>query len=502
LPEGPLMTVTRRSCPTCRRTLRISQDLPARVKCPQCGTGFQVTAEPNGTPAEAPPSAAPAPAAAARSWKRLFLLAGVGLVVLFGVPLLIVYLTSHGPGETGTPRNEGTNSTAQNGKDKDAGAKKGDAKPKEDLPKGKKDATPADKKKGKTVEPLPGIPVPAGPPKLKVKLIETVTKEAVEPKPLRLAVTPPGFDNMGKLLSSLGAGYAKYTPISEADIYSYERLRDYDVVFLTCSPNPKKDRDLYTALRRFVERGGTLYASDLRFSALEGAFPEYLAKKITEPGAVQDLTARVVEAGLREALGRDEIPLKFPSTIWKPACFDRAKATVYIEGWYETVKKRKAFAPLLVRFHCGKGTVIFTSFHNAEQNSEVELKLLRYLVFTAVTSHVERRVLTTMISGDFSPEESRRVVLSPDENKKVTATYKHKQAGPLRFALGFAEQGARLKLTLVSPDGSKVEKEGTATFTVEIANAPAGDWQYTVTALRVPFPNFPFTLTVGEQSKR
>jgi len=53
----------------------------------------------------------------------------------------------------------------------------------------------------------------------------------------------------------------------------------------------------------------------------------------------------------------------------------------------------------------------------------------------------------------------------------------------------------------VSPDGSKVEQKGKATFTVEIANAPAGEWRYTITALEVPHPNFPFTLTVGDQSK-
>jgi hypothetical protein len=499
------MSATLRPCPSCHRALRISQQLPARVKCPHCRTGFQVTDGPGGP-------APGAPAASLRSRNRLLLFAGLGLVVLFAVPLLIVYLTSQGSGQTGSPPNPGAGSLAQGGKEKgsseagkgDPGSKEGPAKAKnkdEAAPPDGKDKS-AGKNDGKAVEPLPGLTPPGAPPKLQVKVIEEIKKEEVKPRPLRLAVTPLGFDDMGKLLSSLGAGY-KYKNISEADVCSYERLRDYDIVFLTCPRFATKDNDLFTALRQFVEKGGTLYASDLRFGALEGAFPEYLAKKITPPGAEQDLTANVIDAGLREALGKDKIQLKFPSINWKPACFNRAKATVYMEGRYETASKIKteAFAPLLVRFRCGKGTVIFTSFHNAAQNSELELKLLRYLVFTAVTSHVESKIRTTMVSGGFSLEETRPGVASPEENKKVTAIYKHRQAGPLRFALGFPNQGAELQLTLVSPDGSKVEQKGKATFTVEIGNAPAGDWQYTITALSVPFPNFPFTLTVGDQSK-
>ena len=39
-------------------------------------------------------------------------------------------------------------------------------------------------------------------------------------------------------------------------------------------------------------------------------------------------------------------------------------------------------------------------------------------------------------------------------------------------------------------------------FGFEIPNAPAGDWQYTVTALELPYANFPFTLTVGEKAAK
>jgi hypothetical protein len=68
----------------------------------------------------------------------------------------------------------------------------------------------------------------------------------------------------------------------------------------------------------------------------------------------------------------------------------------------------------------------------------------------------------------------------------------------LQFVLGFQDQGARLKLIVVGPDGKSVEKEGTTTLSVDVP-AATGDWKYTVTALKVPSENFPFTVTVGQK---
>ena len=64
-------------------------------------------------------------------------------------------------------------------------------------------------------------------------------------------------------------------------------------------------------------------------------------------------------------------------------------------------------------------------------------------------------------------------------------------------SLGFANQGARLRLSVRGPDGKAREQEGTSTLTVDVPDAAPGDWTYTVIALKVPYPNFPFTLTVG-----
>ncbi len=78
-------------------------------------------------------------------------------------------------------------------------------------------------------------------------------------------------------------------------------------------------------------------------------------------------------------------------------------------------------------------------------------------------------------------------------------TYECGGARSLQFVLGFEDRGARLRLSVAGPDGVRLEKEGTSTFTIEVPEAAAGKWHYTVTPVEVPYPNFPFSLTVGEK---
>jgi hypothetical protein len=330
----------------------------------------------------------------------------------------------------------------------------------------------------------------------------TVTeKEPEKARPLRLAVTPTQsdekngkWDDMGKLLGHLGEGYP-YTMFPLQDLYDPQKLAAYDVLFLTCAAGDTEDAKTGN-LRTFVGNGGTLYASDWRYDCVAKAFPEYTVPMLAGMGNYQTLVAKVEDAGLRDLVG-PTIPLKFNLSKWKTAAFGGDRVNVLIDGQYEKLDGGRVNAPFLVKFQFGKGTVIFTSFHNERQNSEVELKLLKYLVFSAVTAKTEAQVTQTMVKGGFSPQKSNLLSASAD-SPKVSQTYRSKKGGRIRFVLGFENRGARLRLTVNSPDGKTYQQEGAATFTVEVPAAPVGDWRYTVTALQVPYPDFPFTLTVGE----
>ncbi|HUY90390.1 MAG TPA: hypothetical protein VMV10_16760 [Pirellulales bacterium] len=355
--------------------------------------------------------------------------------------------------------------------------------------------------------------------------LQVVEEPQTEPAPvrrLRLGVTPeePVFDDMGRLLDSLGEGY-RYQKFPMEDLLDKNKIAEFDVIFLTCSGVPvswlgrhigqgdRPDTEVYEAdekalapvyesLRQFVGRGGTLYASDLHYKLVSRAFVDYARPGQAQTGSAdQNVNAEVVDPGLRELIG-GEMPLKFDMEGWYPAAFAGEKLTTYLRGSYKTQQGRTQEAAFLVKFPYRDGTVIFTSFHNEKQNSETELKLLRYLVFSAVTAEVESRVQRTMVRGGFSPAKQNLFSASAGA-ASATTVYHADQAGHLQFALGFQNLGARLKLTVKGPGGKTLEQEGDSTFTIDVPDAEAGDWQYTVTAIKLPNENFPFTVTVGRK---
>jgi hypothetical protein len=347
------------------------------------------------------------------------------------------------------------------------------------------------------------------------KLLPTSTSTArleqvaAEPSPLRarklrLAVSltskpKQDWDKMPGLLDHLGQGY-QYTQIPVRDLYNPNTFDGFDVLFFTCSPEGN-DQAVADNLRQFVAKGGTLYASDWRYLVVAKAFPDMVNKSLAGEGANQELKADVVDAGLQDALGAKQVALRFDLPQWKTAAFGGERVKVLMKARYlvqppeGSEPTQWAETPLLVKFGFDKGTVIFTSFHNEAQNSEVEKKLLKYLVFSAVTAQIENEANLTMLKGGFSPQKSN--LFSASGQSAVSNVYKSK-AAKVRFILGFQEQGARLKLTVIRPDGVQREMEGTSTIVLEDTCPMVGDWRYTVTALSVPFPDFPFTLTVGE----
>jgi hypothetical protein len=356
--------------------------------------------------------------------------------------------------------------------------------------------------------------------------VEVIVDEGGDPaagrkRPLRLAVTPPEYDDMGKLLDTLGPGYG-YTTIPLDDLLDAERLAGYDVVFLTCGGAPRewlaerlRDGDrggvgvfrakpevldmVHASLRTFVGRGGTLYASDMQFDLVATAFPELVDPATRGKGAVQTIQAEVVDPGLRRILG-PTMELRFDMPAWRPAAFAGPEVTTYLRGTYELRDGGRQTGPLLVSFPYQEGTVVFTSFHNEAQNTETELELLRHLVFAAVTAREAGKIRRTLVRGGFSPTE-RNLLSASTGSRPVTQTYPCPRRGTLRFVLGFEDQGARLRLSVIGPDGYRAEKTGTRTFSIEVPDAAAGQWQYTITPLSIPYQNFPFTLSIGEKNK-
>jgi len=344
----------------------------------------------------------------------------------------------------------------------------------------------------------------------------TTPQPEPEPIPLKIMVTEPQFDDMGRLLTSLGSGF-HYTTISAESLVDAKTLEKADVLFLTCGGVPSSwvdkvvgqaergqqyvelKRDIYERardnLRNFVSRGGTLYASDERFSIVADMFPDMQAVGNPQLGKAQTVTAKVVDSGLSGLVG-EQIELPFDKPGWVPAAFREEQVKILMRGSYLGLDNQEYESPLLAQFKAGEGFVIFTSFHNEKVNGELATKLLKYLVFATVLAKTEEKTAEITTSGGFSTK-GKSLLSATSADPSITRIYKCTKAGPLRFVLGFEQRGARLKLSVTSPDGKKMEKEGTSTFQIDIPDAAVGDWKYTITALKMPYDNFPYSLNIG-----
>ena len=101
----------------------------------------------------------------------------------------------------------------------------------------------------------------------------------------------------------------------------------------------------------------------------------------------------------------------------------------------------------------------------------------------------------TLADKTLTPTEVKNLALS--QGFALTKqTFKHK-AGKLGVSLAFRGEGAKLALKLFTPDGKVIQHTDTTSFLLEVEDAPAGTWGYTVTALEAPYDNFPFTVMIG-----
>lgn len=179
---------------------------------------------------------------------------------------------------------------------------------------------------------------------------------------MRIVVTQPHYDDIAKILDSMKI---EYTP--------YDGTFECDFLFLNCGT---ADHVPAEEVRRFVERGGCLYASDWTSSIVDRAFPNVFdfAGNSGETGTV---TARVCDGELRDVIG-DTIDILFDLGGWSVLNSVR-KGNVILESTHT----RK---PLMVMMAYEKGTIFYTCFHNHSQISRTEEILMQLLVLKQISA--------------------------------------------------------------------------------------------------------------------
>lgn len=243
--------------------------------------------------------------------------------------------------------------------------------------------------------------------------------EASVPLPSRVAVTPAGCDDMAKVIESLG-----FFPsaIEEGELKSVAQLRQYEAVFINCSPTIDDFVDAAPAIREYVQNGGIIYASDKAGSLINAAFPgkmnlyqddlaarkfgKYRGSRIGFAGSYQ---AKATDPSLATALGKDTIEATFSDPGWTVIDSVASDVQVIVEGPvkiedYSTDPEHNSIAlpgnkPYAVTFTEGKGEVLYTNFHYEDQMSPDMKGVLDWFAVRTMTGNLLKSARQTAANG-------------------------------------------------------------------------------------------------------
>lgn len=225
---------------------------------------------------------------------------------------------------------------------------------------------------------------------------QTTTVKQLTLDPIgKIGVVEGSYDDVGAVLESLGISY-EVIEEPATTFASQTALAEYAVIFFACgdmslfSPYDYEDDEIgetYKAikanLRNFVKQGGSIYASDWASVAVDVLYPdnekiEFLGQR----GIVQTITASITNPEIQSLLGKNTAEIYFDLPGWVVIDSVAAGVTVDLRGTADTFDGKKTNIPLMVHFPDGKGTVVYTSFHNEAQATEDMKKILDYLVFS------------------------------------------------------------------------------------------------------------------------
>lgn len=196
-----------------------------------------------------------------------------------------------------------------------------------------------------------------------------------------LYVSSSGSDDMGAVLDDLGL---EYDPLNSVDV---REIND-GVVMLNCDGGWESEIEL-PALRKFLERGGAAIASDHASSAVKTFTDATFSNKVL-PTRV---TAEVVDDELVDLLGQQSLKLTFNMPLWhKPKRLpEGSRPLLESEGSLFSSGR----SVLAYQFSIGNGSMVYTSFHNHAQASDVEEALLQLLLMVPIAESTGTTVTET-----------------------------------------------------------------------------------------------------------
>jgi hypothetical protein len=154
---------------------------------------------------------------------------------------------------------------------------------------------------------------------------------------------------------------------------------------LDADDNLLTDDEVMGNVRRYVERGHTLFITDWAYDVIEVGWPDKIewinddtVPDDAQRGKIGDrigvVEARVTDDGLRGRLEQDKIGITFDFSNWSVIESVADDVTVYLRSDIQYKPTPDADytsqddTPILVSFNVGQGKVVYSSFHVDAQN--------------------------------------------------------------------------------------------------------------------------------------
>lgn len=321
-----------------------------------------------------------------------------------------------------------------------------------------------------------------------------------------IMVTPPEFDNIGAILSSLNVFYQEVAP---AHIFSEQTMQNCNTLYINCASwccEKKYSRKAKTSLRKFVEKGGTLYLSDAAGYLIHGLLPSLIEfDQNTDSGR---FSCEVQNQSLRNVLG-NRINLHFETPGWlrvlkvDPSIeilTDVSKWTYlssdcgYAEG---NSPGKEAVLPdritLSASIKLGQGEIIYSAFHHQKQMTQAEAALEIFMLLRPILKPLMQNARAYFRS---LPGYEAGSYLTPTMPKR-SFTFQSTGQKEISILANWLNMG-RIALIITDPTGRIAGRiEGaTSPLYYRLPSQQAGNWTLSVESVQVFNHSIPFTVCI------
>ncbi len=208
-------------------------------------------------------------------------------------------------------------------------------------------------------------------------LTDETAKICVGSTSVDIAVIEGTWDDIPSLLNGLDIDYDVISPVSPF-LEDLDDMKEYDIIFVECSASGRTDEIHDTNIRRFVQEGNSLYASDLSYSWVEEPLPDSYTS--ASGGSSGTYTVDVASTEMLNLLGQNTIDITYGIGGWRGIESVGPTSTVHFEG---DVGMGPDDSPVMMSYTdpIGGGQAIFTSFHNSDQASGDMQDILEFMIF-------------------------------------------------------------------------------------------------------------------------